>query len=348
MESKTVQRLKTADILKGLAVLFMIMVHIMEQFADESANTSTFGKVFYFLGGPFCAPVFLAVMGYFLAVSKSNTQELLKRGFLLFTGGILLNIFRSTHLFITIFYEKYQLDPWFYVFGADILTLAGLSIILIALLRLISKDNLLLYLIFMFLVVGLNSLISFENPSLKYLSGFIAGNFAHSYFPLFPWFAYVISGYVFKLFYSRFNMLISKYNSIYLLIIGLIAVSVVVFSKFAFEIANSLPLYYHHDYRFFGWTIGFMIVYLFLIHHIAKLLQNSIIIEYISWTGKNVTSIYVFQWLIIGNLATALYQTQDKLESILWFFSITLLASLLTLAYLKIANYYKSKNDTLF
>lgn len=348
MESKTGQRLKTADILKGLAVLFMIMVHIMEQFADESANMSSFGKIIYFLGGPFCAPVFLAVMGYFLAVSKASTLDFLKRGFLLFAGGILLNILRSTHLFIAIFFEKYQLDPWFYVFGADILTLAGLSIILIALLRLISKDNLLLYFSVLLLIVGFSSFITFENPSMKYLSGFIAGNFAHSYFPLFPWFAYVLAAYVFKILYTRYEVLITKNNTIYLLTIGLIGISVIVLSKFAFETANNLPLYYHHDYRFFAWTIAFMIVYLFLIHHIAKLLQNSVIIEYISWTGKNVTLIYVFQWLIIGNLATALYQTQDKLESILWFFSITLLTSLLTLAYLKIANYYKSKNDTLF
>ncbi len=348
MESKTGQRLKTADILKGLAVLFMIMVHIMEQFADKSANISAFGQVIYFLGGPFCAPVFLAVMGYFLAVSKSNTLGFLKRGFLLFAGGILLNILRSTHLFIAIFFEKYQLDPWFYVFGADILTLAGLSIILIALLRLISKDNLLLYISVLLLIAGFSSFITLENPSMKYLSGFIAGNFAHSYFPLLPWFAYVVAAYVFKILYTRYEFLISKYNSVYLLTIGLIGIAVIVSGKFAFETANNLPLYYHHDYKFFGWTIGFMIVYLFLIHHIVKLLQNSIIIKYISWTGKNVTLIYVFQWLIIGNLATALYQTQDWLESILWFFSITLLASLVTLAYLKIAQYYKSKNDTIF
>ncbi|MEI7897648.1 MAG: heparan-alpha-glucosaminide N-acetyltransferase domain-containing protein [bacterium] len=56
----------TADLLKGIAVLFMIQVHIMEQFASPDTCNSLIGKISMFLGGPPCAPVFLAVMGYFL------------------------------------------------------------------------------------------------------------------------------------------------------------------------------------------------------------------------------------------------------------------------------------------
>lgn len=348
MEKKNLTRLKTADVLKGLAVLFMIMVHVLEQFADMSVNHSLFGKIVYFLGGPFCAPVFLAVMGYFLAVSQSGTNLFLKRGILLLAGGIVLNILRSVHLFIAIFMGKYHLDPWFFVFGADILTLAGLSIILIALLRLISKDNLYLYSIVMLLFVLSANYISFDDSGFKYLFGFIAGNSDHSYFPLFPWFSYVIAGYIFKIIYMRFNDKITKNTYIYLLFISLISVIVIIFSKFAFETTSNLPLYYHHDYRFFGWTIVFMILYLSLINQIVKLLQNSLFIQYIEWTGKNVTLIYVFQWLIIGNLATALYQTQDILKSLLWFITVTIVSSLLTIAFIKINKLIKSKNDVIF
>jgi len=46
------------------------------------------------------------------------------------------------------------------------------------------------------------------------------------------------------------------------------------------------------------------------------------------WLGKNITVFYIIQWLIIGNIATAIYQTQSIDTYIFWFagiFSVTLL-----------------------
>ena len=31
--------------------------------------------------------------------------------------------------------------------------------------------------------------------------------------------------------------------------------------------------------------------------------------KYITWLGKNVTLIYVIQWIIVGNIGTAIYKT---------------------------------------
>jgi hypothetical protein len=120
----------TADLLKGFAVLFMIQVHIMEQFASHDTYNSMFGELSLFLGGPPCAPVFLAVMGYFLAQSAKPPTYFLKRGAILFIGGILLNTARSVNLLFQIVLGEVDLDPWFFVLGTDIFTLAGLSLIL--------------------------------------------------------------------------------------------------------------------------------------------------------------------------------------------------------------------------
>ena len=46
----------TADLLKGIAVLLMIQVHIMEQLAEYDLFNSRFGEISLFLGGPACAP----------------------------------------------------------------------------------------------------------------------------------------------------------------------------------------------------------------------------------------------------------------------------------------------------
>ena len=46
------KRNQTADLLKGLAVIFMIQVHIMELFAKQEIYDGIAGKISLFFGGP--------------------------------------------------------------------------------------------------------------------------------------------------------------------------------------------------------------------------------------------------------------------------------------------------------
>ena len=40
---------------------------------------------------------------------------------------------------------------------------------------------------------------------------------------------------------------------------------------------------------------------------------------YVSWLGHRVTAAYVIQWLLIGNIATAIYKSQTLTETVLWY-----------------------------
>jgi hypothetical protein len=55
---------------------------------------------------------------------------------------------------------------------------------------------------------------------------------------------------------------------------------------------------------------------------------NNKFTAYIEWMGKNVTRAYVFQWLIIGNIATSVYKTQNELQLRLWFIGIVVMVSI--------------------
>jgi surface polysaccharide O-acyltransferase-like enzyme len=68
------------DLLKGFAVFLIIPIHILETFIDYPGRESTIGKVLLFLGGPVAVPVFMMVMGYFVAVSNKSTRENIVRG----------------------------------------------------------------------------------------------------------------------------------------------------------------------------------------------------------------------------------------------------------------------------
>ncbi|HPF50375.1 MAG TPA: hypothetical protein PK335_02315, partial [Draconibacterium sp.] len=52
------------------------------------------------------------------------------------------------------------------------------------------------------------------------------------------------------------------------------------------------------------------------------------VVVFLRWLGNNITAFYIIQWLIIGNIATAIYQTKPISQYIFWFagiFSITVL-----------------------
>jgi uncharacterized membrane protein len=324
----------TADLLKGFAVLFMIQVHIMEQFASVDTYKSVIGEISMFLGGPFCAPVFLAVMGYYLAYSKKPLLYFLKRGVLLFAGGILLNASRSANLLIKILQGGIDLDPWFFIMGADILTLAGLSLVLTGLLRVVFRDIYWLYILAAIIVVAISPYLlqpEAKGIAVKYVVGFILGTEEWSYFPLFPWFAYVLTGYSLRLFLKQTpgvrNMDVQNLVPYLIPVILVIILTLPFASGYTYNLSGPGG-YYHHGILFYGWMLLFMISYLVLMNLADKFYGDHRIMRIVKWIGQRVTSLYVIQWLIIGNMATWLFKSQDIFQFVAWFVVITLVTLL--------------------
>jgi uncharacterized membrane protein len=270
------QRLGTPDLLKGTAVILMIQVHLFELFARPQVQESLIGKIALFLGGPPAAPVFMAAMGYFLAHTRKSTTQLVSRGVKLMLGGLLLNLGLNLHLLIRIYNGTIQLNPLEYIFGVDILLLAGMSIIIIALLRLVFRQQFRGYFILALLAAfSTPYLPGFpgENSALKYIFAYLGGSYRWSYFPLFPWLAYPLLGYSFYL-----------------------------------------------------------------------LIGDSSSFRYVKWFGRHVTAAYVFQWLIIGNTATAIFGTQSLAEVILWFTGIMVSTSLLVYLWTEVKPLLRKKS----
>jgi uncharacterized membrane protein len=334
-ENTPISRNGTADLLKGFAVLFMIQVHIMEQFATPEIQATVIGKVSLFLGGPACAPVFLAVMGYFLASGRRTFAYILKRGMLLFAGGIALNIARSANLLIHIARGRSEMDPMPFIFGADILTMAGLALILVAVLRPLARTNPWIWLaiaVAAATIAPLLQVITGTGKTIPYLLAFLWGLSDWSYFPVLPWISYVITGYAFYLLISQYPALaIKEAGSLwpFLLPAGiLLAVTIPWASGITSDLAGAGG-YYHHGFLFFGWTVVFMAVYLVIIRASENFYGNLPFMKAVKWTGKKVTTIYVIQWLIIGNIAFAVYQTQTLPAVITWI-PVTTVATLAT------------------
>ena len=295
-------RNKTADILKGLAVISMVQVHLTELFAIPEWYSGAFGKASLFIGGAPAAPVFMAVMGYFLAYGNKKLTENLYRGSKLLVWGFLLNIGLNMNLFVHILNGKLNLSPWEYLFGVDILFLAGFSVIAIALTVHIFGKNKSVFLAWIVILLAVSEFI--KPPELEgkvaFFSAYIFSNSWWSYFPVIPWMAYVLTGVLFNLYQSQVMMFYKTRK--WFVIVG-ISVFLIATLNFGFNVSANLPMYYHHGFLFYCFTLAFIILWLIVWDFVAAKYNNALL-RFVQWLGKNVTAIYVFQWLIIGNLAT--------------------------------------------
>lgn len=327
------KRLRLPDLLKGIAILFMIQVHIMELFIDYPGQSSVVGKISLFIGGPFTAMVFMMVMGYFVAASKKSLRQNLLRGIKIFVLGFLLNIGLNFHLLLKIKYADWPYNPLEYIFGVDILYLAGLSIIILAVFKRLPKKlqvpvSFVLLAAVLLLTGKMNNWLTVSERN--YITPFIGGTNSWSYFPLFPWLAYPLAGYFFFFAQNAIQQVISRKkifaSSAFLLIVFL----VMYFSKVGFITTINLQAYYHHTFKYGIWALGLLFIWTGIFYLIVREFQVSWLEKLLAWMGKNITLIYVVQWLIIGNIATVIYQTQSLSRFPLWLGGILMVTLLLS------------------
>jgi uncharacterized membrane protein len=315
-----------ADLLKGTAVILMIQVHLMELFATESIYNSLTGRISLFLGGPPAAPVFMIVMGYFIARSPSSLKRSIFRGFKLIGLGFLLNTGLNLHLLIRIASGAIEANPWHYIFGVDILFLAGISIIVMAVLKQWFGLKPLPYVIVILLIFIVQHLIpqADTGTAKAYFLAYFTGNgIWWSYFPAVPWIVYPLTGLLFKVVEKNSGSLIYKYKWY---IFAVTAIISAVFFSYGLRISSNLELYYNHGFTFYLFTLVFLIFWSIPFVWLAGWTENPAL-RFTEWIGRNVTAAYVIQWLIIGNIATGIYRTQNLYQLIFWFVLIIALTS---------------------
>ena len=333
------QRIPLPDFLKGLAVLLMIQVHIMELFARPEIYQSLIGDVSLFLGGVPAAPLFMAVMGYFVVWRSKGVKALAKRGLQLIGWGIFLNTGLNLHLLIRIANGTYAYDPLKYIFGVDILPLAGLSLLILALLRVLNLRKFYFYLALAVIVAGITPYLpQLANPSepLAYFTAFLWDKHWWSYFPLFPWLAYPLAGAAF--YYLQKESIFKRHQPYFTG--GALILTILLFNR-GVEVSTELPAYYHHGGLFYIWALSFLGVLVYALLWIQHILSATYFDRYLRFMGRDVTATYVFQWLLIGNIATAIYRTQTKPALLIWFIGITIATSLLVLLH----RHYKLKKQ---
>lgn len=326
-------RIKEPDMLKGLAVVLMIQVHITELLATPEFFDSFAGNISLFLGGVPAAPVFMVMMGFFAARARGTRQGRIYRALKLLVWGLLLNAGLNLHLLLKILSGAVSADPVAYLFGVDILYLAGLSLLIAELVRHLFRENVLAWFAAALFAAWASTVIppySGETSVLNYVTAFCCGKHWWSYFPLFPWLAYPFAG-IAGFFLLKTHALNLSVKSNRCIIAVVSAVMVILAFPFGFRVSAYLPAYYHHGVGFFLWALSFVVFITTMASFIPRHWYNFFLLRFFVYTGRKVTSFYVFQWLIIGNISTSIYRSQKAEILPLWFLGVTLLSWILVL-----------------
>lgn len=317
------------DFARGLAVLFMVLIHVQEYFMSELGKTSATAQVIDFLGGVPAAPVFMFLMGIGIMFSRRSTaKDMFFRGLGLFALGYLLSFLRGTlpNLYSAFFlgYDwttmvDMAINNLIYI---DIFQFSGLAMMSFAVFKALKlKPYMALVLALIF--AGINGfvtdyfgIIADGNYVTTGLTGLFWGSSNISFFPYLTWIVYPLVGYYFgslllrctnkDVFYGILAPVgAALYYGGYWLLYEVLDWPILL---------DSATSYYHHQGMDNLLALGFVVLMLSTLHFINRLLPflaTSLVGKALIRWSADVSEIYFVHWVIIGWLVPVIgYDTQ--------------------------------------
>jgi uncharacterized membrane protein len=304
----TRERVRAFDLARGLAVLFMIGVHVLWHWGAPDTWTSPIGQVISFLGGPTAAPVFMFLMGASLAFSsRTSFRSLAVRGLWLLWLGYLLNFLRGVipaYLGLTSgVVTAEQIAPFTLPWLAttvDVHHMAGLSLIALAALRLAARPG------WPWLALGAGVVIAgpflrgleFGTPLLDAPLTPILGGAPNVYYAVVPWIAYPLVGAVFGSVVARApdRVRVFRWGALVGLALCIAGIALFAAAPPTFDVNT----YWRMPPSYFVGITGLVLVWLFAcdlaVRHVR---ENRAFTFLYGWSGK-VIAIYFTHWLVVG------------------------------------------------
>lgn len=296
------------DIARGIAIFLMILQHGWLIIVSGYVNNNWLDLIFFLLGTVLVAPIFLFLMGVNTVKSRYNKpKDLFKRGILLIFLGYSLSALRfflpiilAEHFGLIAAPEDiiYEFSPLYYLLEVDILQVAGLSLIMIALLkwRKIKYNYYLIIAVLISLISPILWQLKFTSSSLNLLVAPFWGTDYYVVFPFFSWSLYSLVGVYFG------NLLLKSKNKKEFYKDCLTKITPLGVISLIFLILDSLVFDSSYNCHSLGYNlllVSIIITWLAVInlnyHKISVKLINILTV----WS-KNVTIIYFVQWILIA------------------------------------------------
>jgi uncharacterized membrane protein len=305
------ERVRAFDLARGLAIVFMIGVHVLWHWGAPETWTTPIGQVISFLGGPTAAPVFMFLMGASLAFSsRSSFSSLAVRGLWLLWLGYLLNFLRgvlpaylglSTGVVTADQIAPFTL-PWLAT-TVDVHHMAGLSLIAIAALRMAARPSWVWLALAAAVVVAGPVLrgLEFGTPVLDGPLTPVLGGAPNVYYAVVPWIGFPLCGAVFGTFVARASAGAGRtriFRLAALLGLALCAAGVALFAVNppSFDVGT----YWRMPPSYFVGITGLVLVWLWACDVVVRHVRANRVFAFLYGWSASVIAIYFTHWLVVG------------------------------------------------
>lgn len=302
------QPVRAFDLAAGLAVFFMILVHVLWHWGEPSTWSTPIGLAISFAAGPTAAPVFAFLMGASVgAAPKTGFRTLALRGLWLVFLGYVLNLFRgvipaSIGLatgFITP-QEIAPFTPWWLGTTVDLHQMVGLSLVVIAGLRTWAKPGwtwIVIAVVIAAVAPWLRT-VTFGTPVLDAPLTPFLGSAPNVYYAVVPWVIYPLVGAVFGSLIVRSADQRRTFRLAAGLGIGLIALGVVMIGiqRPSFDVYT----YWRQPWSFIVAIFGVILAWLAACDLVTRVpaIDRRLRIIY-GWSDR-VIAMYFSHWIIVG------------------------------------------------
>jgi uncharacterized membrane protein len=302
------ERVRAFDVAAGLAVFFMILVHVLWNWGRPETSTTPIGQAISLAAGPTATPVFLFLMGAsFGAASKARTDTLVARGLWLLFLGYVLNVLRGvipgslgTAFGIVTPEQIAPFTPWWLATMVDLHHVVGLSLVAIALLRTRIQPSaawLALAGIIVFLAPWLRG-VQLGIPVLDAVLTPVLSEAPNVFYALVPWLAYALVGAVFGRAIAGSADRTRFFRHAAVVGFGLLVTggALIVATRPGFDVYT----YWHQPPAFVIGIMGIILIWLALCEAVTRIdaIDQRLGVVY-GWSHR-VIAMYFTHWVIVG------------------------------------------------
>ena len=305
-------RIRAFDLARGLAVLFMILVHVLAQYGTDAAWASPIGQVVLFFGGPTGAPVFMFLMGASLAFSRRTTfAGIARKGvwllFLAYTLNVLRAALPATLGLATGFVSEADIAPYTPLTSlllVDIHQMAGLALFVLAAIAGLAALGLparalasVTAVVVAFAAPAVAGLTTGIGP-LDFVLLLVWGTEWYVFFPLFPWVVYPLVGFVYGRTLVRAADRTAFIRRSGLVGVGLIAVAVI--GVGLLDPLSGRDLFFRPSPLVLTGFIGLVLAWVALADVVVGRVRGGAVLRILDGWSIRVTSMYCIHWILIG------------------------------------------------
>jgi uncharacterized membrane protein len=315
--TEAVERVAALDIARGISLICMVTVHVLDQLCTPDLQYADLGTAMYLPGRLFDAPVFLFIMGAVLAFSRrTSVKDGVLRGLQIFLLGYLLNLTRGTiPTSLGLRWESIapgQLKPWEspenLFFEVDLLQFAGLSLALLAVLNRLTRRPIYWLVLACLVLLFPRSLVGqmSGSPVGDYFLSLLWGTGDNIHYPLIPWLAYPLFGKVYGHYLAASRnkgTFFLRSGSMGLLLFLACTPALFEDPKIQSEAFEKTLYAFKTTYLGILWHVGLIALLTGLCNWTAERFPRSPLFGKLVFWSRNVTVFYFVQWTLIGWLA---------------------------------------------